>query len=107
MKDEEIRNCFPRILSYCCEISEAKSSTAARHGAQRRPTCVKYHSTSESKVRGANSSSRMVTETSSTTKKVVRKQKEAASLSERGRDTRRREMQSKVAAFVCQQSLTE
>lgn len=36
VKDGAIRICFLMIASYCCQISEARDTSADRHGAGRR-----------------------------------------------------------------------
>lgn len=41
----ETRNCFPMILSYCCDTPKAKDMSAVRQGAGRQLLCVRSHGT--------------------------------------------------------------
>lgn len=100
VKKGEIRNCFPMVVSYCCNTSEAKSTSTVRHGAGKRNFCVRCRSTHEDRVRVRKRSSRLVAETIETRKEGVGKQVEAASWDGRGLTTGRRETWSRPAAFA-------
>lgn len=60
---KDTRKCFPMIVLYCCEISEAMDMSAVRHGSRIRPFCAKCHSRHETMVMGRESSGLVVAET--------------------------------------------
>lgn len=63
VKGEELRNCSPMILLYCCDVSEARNLSAVRHGARRPYPRVKCHSTCGDRMSDRKSSSQVVMET--------------------------------------------
>lgn len=79
-KVAEIRDCFFRILVYCCDIPAARGMSAAQQKARRQQLSIRRHSRSEERVRGRRRSSRVVVETTDTRRKIVEMRAEAASL---------------------------
>lgn len=84
VKHGVIHSCFPEKVSYCSSILKIEGVAAIWHGDTRRQSCVRCHSTYEDRVWGGNSSSRVVTEITDTTRKEREMQKETASLEGNG-----------------------
>lgn len=80
--------------------------SATWHRAGRRHPCIMCYSKYENKAR-TRCSSRAMAETTDTGRSVVGNQAEAASLGGRVCNTRRRELQSDIAALLFWQSLEE
>lgn len=100
VRDGEIHNSFPMVVSYCCDIPEAKDLSAVWHGAERRQPRVMCHSTNKDSVRGRKTSSRVVAETFDTRREVEERQRETVSLGKRGLSTRRHELNIEIAALL-------
>lgn len=80
VRKEKTQKCSGMQISYNCNSSEAKNTSAICRGARRQHAHIRGHSTSRSTVIGRASSRRVVAETTKTQSKVKKLQEEAASL---------------------------
>lgn len=80
------------IVLYCCDISEAKDVSAARHGAGRSEPRTRCYSTYEDSVRSRNSSSCVVAKATNTKSKIGEMPPKSAILGGRGYFTKTREV---------------
>lgn len=76
--------CFPMVVPYCCDISEALITSAAHHGAGRQHLCTRCPNAYGNIVVGRDSLGGVVAETMETQKTKLKLQTEAVNLAGRG-----------------------
>lgn len=107
LKSGEARRCFPIVVSYCCDIPEAKDVSAIRHGHGRYHPCVRCHITYEDMVRGRGSPSRVLSGTIETRRRVKELKEAAERMSGREERGRRREALNEIGCLLSAKSLAE
>lgn len=103
----ESRNCFTMVVSYCCDILEAKNVSAVRHGAERYHPCVhcdvKYGHIEYGRRRATCTGA-----VAFATRRRVEELKElAARMTEKEKKRRRRKIDGKIERLQSEQSLAE
>lgn len=89
-------------VSCFCHTSDAKGMWAGLYKAEKRQLCAGCRNRHQDTVMSENSSSRVVAESTDTRTKTGWKQAETVHRGGKSRSTRRRRMQSKIAALLSQ-----
>lgn len=100
----EIWKSFWMILYYRCDIPVAREMSTVWHGAGRQHLCVRSHSTYETLRMDRKSSSRVVSETMQTQRKIIELQEETERLAGRGRNRKQREIANEISSLLSDQS---
>lgn len=71
LRSGETRRCVPVIVSYCCDTSNGKETSAARYGEGRLHGCFRYHSTYKNTMMGRENARHVMEETVRTRRRVA------------------------------------
>lgn len=78
LKDSKLYRCFPRLVSYRCDIPEAADMSSIRHEARRCHSCVKSTVKFKDMTQGRRSTSWLLSGTTDTRRKVKSLEETAA-----------------------------